>query len=315
MQRISGAADHSWCHKAVTARRGGVDWYIERKARAPARGPASPIEVRLPPSPKSHSAAEPATPNPGRWAQVRRFGPLLAVGVAMAVIFAMGWHRQLSLENLVQHRAAMREFVSANALAAYLLFIGTYVAIGALSIPGASVLTISGGVLFGWLGGGLAAIAGATMGATVIFLIARSAVGEMLARRAGPLVARFAEGFCADAFSYLLLMRLVPLFPFWLVNLAPALLGVRLTTFVVTTVLGIIPGTFAYAFLGAGIDSVIASQAEAYDLCRAAGRSDCQLGFDVRAAVTPQLLAALAALALVGLIPLIVKRWRARRRG
>src|SRR5205085_7030964 len=123
-------------------------------------------------------------------------------------------------------------------------FIALYVTVAALSIPSGVILTTIGGFLFGPVVGALSAIIGATIGATIIFLIARSAAGEHLFRRAGPLAAKFAEGFRADAFCYMLFLRLVPL-PFWLVNLAPALLGVLLSTFVTATATGIIPACFA----------------------------------------------------------------------
>jgi uncharacterized membrane protein YdjX (TVP38/TMEM64 family) len=105
----------------------------------------------------------------------------------------------------------------------------------------------------------------------------------------------------------------VPVFPFWLVNLAPAVVGVHLTTFVLATALGIIPGTFAYALVGGGLDSVIAAQEAAYHSCIAAGRADCRLDFSMAALVTPQLLAALAALGVVALIPVALRKRRARR--
>jgi uncharacterized membrane protein YdjX (TVP38/TMEM64 family) len=155
---------------------------------------------------------------------------------------------------------------------------------------------------------------GATIGAIFIFLIAKSAVGEHLVRRAGPLAGKLAQGFRADAFSYLLFLRLVPVFPFWLINLVPALCGVRLATFAAATAVGIIPATFAIAFVGAGLDSVIAAQQAAYRSCLAAGRSDCRLEFHMHAALTPELLTALAALGLLALIPVAVKRLRARSR-
>ena len=131
-------------------------------------------------------------------------------------------------------------------------------------------------------------------------------------RRAGPLACKIADGFRADAFSYLLFLRLVPAFPFFLVNLAPALVGVKLSTFVAATAIGIIPATFAFAFLGSGLDSVIAAQENAYRACLASGRTDCQLQFDLGMIVTPQLLAALATLGVIALIPVVVKRLRAR---
>jgi uncharacterized membrane protein YdjX (TVP38/TMEM64 family) len=160
--------------------------------------------------------------------------------------------------------------------------------------------------------GGLATVVSATAGATIIFLVARSACGETLVRRAGPLAAKLADGFRADAFSYLLFLRLVPAFPFFLVNLAPALVGVKLSTFVIATAIGIVPATFAFAFLGSGLDSVIAAQEVTYRACLASGRGDCTLHFDIGMIATPRLLAALATLGAIALIPVIVKRVRAR---
>ena len=112
--------------------------------------------------------------------------------------------------------------------------------------------------------------------------MAKSACGENLVRRAGPLAGKLADGFRADAFSYLLFLRLVPAFPFFLVNLVPALVGVKLSTFVAATFIGIIPATFAFSFLGSGLDSVIAAQEKIFRACLAAGRTDCHVQFDLR---------------------------------
>jgi uncharacterized membrane protein YdjX (TVP38/TMEM64 family) len=244
---------------------------------------------------------------------LHRLAPLALVVLVMAVVFVMGWHRYLSLETLVRHRAAIDGFVAARYALAITTFVAIYVAAVALSIPGAAILTITGGVLFGWFIAGLAAIVGATAGATIVFLIARGACGEAILRRAGPLAEKLAQGFRADAFHYLLFLRLVPVFPFWLVNLAPAVVGVRVGTFVLATALGIIPGTFAFGLVGEGLDSVIAAQEAAYRTCVAAERPDCRLDFSMTALVTPQLLAALAALGVVALIPVALRKWRARR--
>ena len=247
--------------------------------------------------------------------RLRRFAPVAVVVLAMAAVFASGVHRHISLETLVRHRMAIDAFLADHAVTAVGVFVAIYIVVVALSIPGALFLSISGGVLFGTLIGGLANVVGATIGATVIFLIARSACGENLVRRAGPLACKLAEGFRADAFSYLLFLRLVPAFPFFLVNLAPALVGVKLSTFVAATAIGILPGAFAFAFFGSGLDSVLAAQEAAYRGCLASGRSECALHFDMSTIVTPQLLAALAALGAIALIPVAVKRLRARHAG
>ncbi|MGZ8367843.1 MAG: TVP38/TMEM64 family protein [Rhodoplanes sp.] len=232
---------------------------------------------------------------------------------ASVLVFATGLHRELSLATLIRHRAAINAFVAERPLAAFLGFVALYIGVVALSVPGAALLTVSGGLLFGPLAGGLGAFIGATTGASLIFFIGRSALGGWLVKRAGPFAEKLADGFRRGAFSYLLFLRLVPLFPFWLVNIAPALFGVRFAVFVGATALGIIPLTFAFALFGAGLDSAIAAQASAYQACLAAGHEPCRIDFDLRLALTPELIAALAAVGVVALVPLAVKRWRAAR--
>jgi uncharacterized membrane protein YdjX (TVP38/TMEM64 family) len=243
----------------------------------------------------------------------RRFLPLGLVLVLTAGVLASGAYRYLSLETLVRHRAAIDDFVSHNQALALLAYVAAYVVAVALSVPGALFLTLIGGILFGAVLGGGATVIGATLGATAVFVVARSAFGEQMLRRVGPRAEKLAAGFRADAFNYLLFLRLVPLFPFWLVNLAPALFGVPLSTYVLATLLGIIPGTLAFSFVGAGLDSVLAAQAKAYMACLEAGQAACRLDFDPKAVLTPKLLGALVALGIVSLIPVVAKRWRSRR--
>lgn len=258
------------------------------------------------------SLEQPLSPQTGRMTRLRRFVPLAVIVLAMVAVFASGAHRQASLETLVRHRMAIDAFIGEHSVAAVAAFVAVYIGAVALSIPGALFLTIAGGILFGTLVGGLAAVVAATIGATIIFLVAKSACGETLVRRAGPLACKLADGFRADAFSYLLFLRLVPAFPFFLVNLVPALAGVKLSTFAAATFIGIIPATFAFAFLGSGLDSVIAAQEKIFRACLAAGRGDCELHFDLGMIVTPQLLAALATLGVIALVPVVIKRLRAR---
>jgi uncharacterized membrane protein YdjX (TVP38/TMEM64 family) len=244
----------------------------------------------------------------------RRLVPLAVVVLVSGVVIGMGWHRQLSFETLVHHHETLTDFIAAHQPSAIAAYVTLYIGAVALSIPVGFFLTLIGGILFGAVLGGAAALFSATIGAILIFLIAKSAVGEHLLRRAGSLAQKVALGFRADAFSYLLFLRLVPIFPFWLVNLVSALAGVRLATFAAATALGIIPMTVAVAFVGAGLDSAIAAQQAAYRSCLAAGRSDCRLTFHMNAAVTPELLAALAALGVLALIPVVVKHWRKKGR-
>jgi uncharacterized membrane protein YdjX (TVP38/TMEM64 family) len=241
---------------------------------------------------------------------LRRLWPLAALALVSGTVVAMGWHRQLSFEHLARHHEALRELIAAHAVAALAGYVALYVAAVALSLPVGLYLTVIGGALFGGVLGGTAATLGATVGAVCLFLIARSALGEHLVRKAGPLAEKLARGFRDDAFNYLLFLRLVPLFPFWLVNLVPALCGVRLRTFVAATAVGVLPATFAFAFAGAGLDSVITAQSERYRSCLAADGGDCRLEFDLAAALTPQLLTALVMLGVLALVPVLVKRMR-----
>jgi len=248
-----------------------------------------------------------------RSSPIRRFFPLAAVVLVALFVIAMGWHRQLSLETLERHHAEIHDFVDSNTGAALAAYVALYIAAVALSLPGAVFLTLAGGMLFGVVIGGLAAALGATIGAICIFLVAKSAFGERLIGRAGPLAAKLAEGFRADAFNYLLFLRLVPVFPFWLVNLVPAVAGVRLKTFAAATAIGILPATFVFAFLGASLENVLAGELADFRACLSAGRTDCHLDFNPQTGATLELLAAFGLLGILALVPVLAKRMRSRR--
>ena len=243
----------------------------------------------------------------------RRVLPLAVVIAAASVAYASGWHRHVSLEAVIRHRDAIEALIASHTLAAVAAYVAAYIVVVSLSLPGGAIMTTIGGFLFGWVVGGFAALAGATTGATIIFLIARSAVGEYLLRRAGPVLGRLATGFRNDAFGYLMFLRLSPV-PFWIVNVVPALANIPLRTFFGATLIGIIPATFIFAFIGAGLDGAIAEQAADYRACVSAGRPDCRLDFDMHVALTGKLLLALGALCVLALIPVAVRHWRAHRR-
>ncbi|WP_305987978.1 TVP38/TMEM64 family protein [Roseibium sp. MMSF_3544] len=242
------------------------------------------------------------------FSRIKKWLPLAILVVLMAVAFSQGLHNKLTLSNLIMQRQDLFGFVDQNFALAIFTFLAVYVACVALSFPGASLLTIAGGFLFGWVVGGMATVVGATLGACAVFLVARSSFGEVLTKRAGPFLARLAEGFRTEGFSYLLFLRLTPVFPFWLVNIAPAIFQMRLPTYALATFIGIIPGTFAFAFIGSGLDSVIEAQEAANPGCAAAGT--CEV--EISALVTPQLLAAFFALGIASLIPVVLKKVRSR---
>jgi uncharacterized membrane protein YdjX (TVP38/TMEM64 family) len=223
----------------------------------------------------------------------RRLAPLGLLVAAWIIFMLAGGHRYLTFAALAENREWLCSLVRDWGFLAAFMYIASYAVLVALSVPGAAILTIGGGFLFGtWLGAACAVI-GATLGATAIFLAARAGLGG-LAQRAGRLVGKLEAGFRADAFNYLLVLRLVPIFPFWLVNLVPAVVGVRLLTFILATFLGIIPGTFVYASLGNGLGSVIAEP-------------------DLGIVFKPSVLAPIIGLAFLALIPVAYRRWRGKK--
>lgn len=247
----------------------------------------------------------------------KRMAPLLLVVAAGAVVVQQGWLDLLSLEGITYHRQKLQLYVSEHYLFSILGYAGTYIGVIALSLPGGVFLTILGGFLFGWAVAGAVTVVAATIGATIIFMIARTSLGEPLAARAGPWLDKLRAGFAENALSYLLFLRLVPAFPFWLVNLAPAFLGVTLPVYFGATLVGIIPGTFAFAFVGAGLDSIIAAQMQAFEACRAAGgqaAERCTYSVDPGSLLTPQVLAAFVGLGIIALVPIVAKRIAAARR-
>lgn len=217
-----------------------------------------PLEGRaiMPDVPETPSADAPASPGAPKplW---RRLLPLTVLAILVILTFATGLHRYISFTALSENYEGLRELVAQNALLAGLGFVTLYAVAVGLSLPGGLVLSLTGGLLFGtWLGGGLIVL-GATMGAVVVFLIARSGLGQGLLESAGPFVSKLSAGFRENAFSYLLFLRLVPLFPFWLVNLVPAAFDMDLRRYTLATILGIAPASVIFASVGSGIGEVI----------------------------------------------------------
>lgn len=240
--------------------------------------------------------------------KMRFLGVAIAAGSVAAALELTGVLDHLSFRALADNRDWLVGRAEALGYAAPALFVLAYALCTALSLPTGLLLSTVGGFLFGTLWGGLFNVVGATLGATAIFLAARTALGNALRARAGPFLQGLEAGFRENELSYMLVLRLVPLFPFWLVNLAPALLEVRLRVFTLATAIGIVPGTVAFAVAGSGLDSVIAAEAASRTACLAAGRGACGTSLSLGSLITPQLLAALVALGLASLLPVIIKR-------
>jgi len=269
-------------------------------------GVSTETGTRRMPEQKARSADRPA----GSTEAASKFSiaKLIPIGILLAglvAFFATGLNKYVSFAELAKHHTALAAWVHAHFLWAVLAYIAGYAVMIAFSLPGGAVATIFGGFLFGGMidgigGTALAAaivVVGATIGATALFLAARTGLGEPLRARAGPGLKRMEAGFRENAMSYLLVLRLVPLFPFWLVNLVPAFLGVPLRTYVIGTFFGIMPGTFVYASVGRGLGAILAE-----------GKKP-DLGIIFKA----EILIPLLGLALLALIPVVYKRLKARR--
>jgi uncharacterized membrane protein YdjX (TVP38/TMEM64 family) len=187
----------------------------------------------------------------------RRLWLAAAALAAFAIIRGSGLGEILSLETLRTHREALAGWVGGNVVVASLAYVAAYVAAVGFSLPGAVFLTLAGGFLFGAALGTLLTVTGATIGATLVFLFAKAIFGANALDRFGAPAARLADGIRRNAASYLLVLRLVPLFPFFLVNLVPAFVGVTLPVYVATTFFGIIPGTAVFSLAGAGLGAVL----------------------------------------------------------
>lgn len=244
---------------------------------------------------------EQRSPHPAGGAySIWRYAPVVLVIAGLVLGYALGLQNYLSLTFLAEQREALRAYVDANFLWSALLFLVVYILAVAFSFPAASVLTIFGGFLFGWLIGGALVAVGATIGASILFLATRSAFGGFLRHRVDGVVKKMADGFRENAFGYLFVIRLAPVFPFFVVNIAAALFDISLGRFFTATLFGILPGTFAYAYLGQGVDSVLVA-------AQASGREA-----QISDLVTPEITLAFFALAFVALIPTVVKQIRKR---
>lgn len=236
---------------------------------------------------------EPGQPQPKG---LMRYIPVAVIFLAFTVFFVGGFQDLLRFETLATNRAELAAWTASHPVLAVAAFIGLYIIVVGLSLPGGTVLTLAGGFVFGgWLAGTYGVVA-ATLGAIVIFLAARYAFADLCHARAGTNLAKMEAGFRENAFSYLLFLRLVPVFPFWLVNLVPALLDVRLSTYALATLLGIVPGTFVYAHVGAGLGKV-------FD---AGGTPEMGIIFQ------PQILLPVLGLAVLSLIPVVLKKLKGK---
>jgi uncharacterized membrane protein YdjX (TVP38/TMEM64 family) len=230
-----------------------------------------------------------------RWLRVILVFATIAAG--LGIVFALGLERYLTLDALAENRSWLLEQVANNAIAVVLAFIVIYAAVVSLSVPGAAVLTVAAGFLFGTVLGATCAVIGATLGAIGIFLFVKAGLGDALKSRAGSTVDRLRTDFRENALGYLLFLRLLPVFPFFVVNLAAALLDVPLRTFAFATLVGIIPGSLIYASIGSGLGFIIGDEVEG----------------SLALIFSPEVFLPLAGLALLSLAPIVYNAIKRRR--
>jgi uncharacterized membrane protein YdjX (TVP38/TMEM64 family) len=228
----------------------------------------------------------------------KRFWLLTTVAAAGLSAQQSGLFGDLSAQSLREHRDDLTHWVDSNVVLASATYLAVYVTAVALSIPCAVFLTMFGGFLFGAALGGPLAVLGATIGAAILFVVVRELLGSFTLDRFGPRGAALAECLKRDAASYLLAIRFAPVFPFFLVNLIPAVVGVPLRTYVLTTLIGVIPVTLVFSLAGAGLGAALDSGA----------------ALSARTMLTPEVMASLAGLAVLALGSIPVRRWLERRR-
>ncbi|HZW61686.1 MAG TPA: TVP38/TMEM64 family protein [Candidatus Babeliales bacterium] len=229
---------------------------------------------------------------------LKRWLPLIFLMAILFLFFLFHLNRYISFESLKTHREELLRWTNQHYVLTVSIYILLYIIAVAISIPGAVFFTLAGGFLFGtWLAA-LYAIIGATIGATILFLAVRLALSNWITKKSGRFLQQMEKGFRENAFYYLLTLRLIPLFPFWLVNVIPALLDVRLLTFITATALGIIPGALVYASLGNGLGKLFETNQSP----------------NLNIILQPAILLPLLGLAILSLLPVLYQYIRGSRR-
>lgn len=273
------------------------DTEIGARRRNFPRGQLQGIGLRVSQDLSTDDDLEPRNPARKSGINIQRLLPIAVLAVGLVAFFAFDLDRFITLDALVTHRAFLQGWAADHGALAWLIFGLIYVVAVALCIPGGAVLTIAAGFLFGPYVTTPVVVIAATCGATILFVAARYAFADYLRRKAGAAMRRMEDGFSKNALSYMLVLRLVPLFPFWLVNLVPAFLGVSIRTYVIGTLIGIIPGTFVFASIGDGAGAVL----------------DAGKDLDLGIIFEPRFLAPIIGLAVLACGPILYKRISTRR--
>ena len=236
-------------------------------------------------------------PAKSAWKRFLPLAVLLSVLAAFLVLRATGQLDFLSLDALKANQTKLQAWVESNFIVVYAAYFAAYVLVTACSLPFALLMTLTGGFLFGALWGGILVVFAATIGATIVFLATRSAFGDFFLQRAGDKIKKLEAGFQKDVVSYMLFLRFVPIFPFFLINIAAAVFRVPLRIFFLTTLSGVAPGTFIYALSGSSLNDIFA-----------AGQD-----FSLDTILTHKVIAALVGLALLSLLPILYRKLKRKR--
>lgn len=229
---------------------------------------------------------------------------VLILFLALIIIFfASNISQNLNIDRIALSYANIANYISQQPLIAFFAAMLIYIIATIISFPLAWLLSVSVGLFFGWKIGSIIIIFGATIGASILFFLARYIFADFFKAKAGKTLNKMAAGFKENAFSYLLFLRLAPIFPFTLVNIVPALANIRFISFFLSTFIGIIPAVIAYTYAGEGLRSIILVRANA---CQE-NIAPCGQALSPADLITKQIIIAFFILALVALIPVFIK--------
>lgn len=221
---------------------------------------------------------------------MKKFIPILVICTLSLIVFSFDLHEFFTLEQFKHNKIIIDTFVETQIISAIIIYSTTYILGVALSLPIATFLTLLGGILFGQWIGTITVVLSATFGSTILFISAKMASKDILTKKIGGFAKKMQKGFKKNALSYLLTLRLIPLFPFVMVNLVAALLQIPLRTYILGTAIGIMPGSFIYVSIGVAISTLIE-----------------QPGFELNVILEPKVLMALTGLGILSLLPMIYK--------
>jgi len=216
----------------------------------------------------------------------------MTLGIILLLAIIFGWTDYVSLSGFRTHQVEIVKFIQSEYYLSILIFIGVYILSTALSIPGALILTTIGGYLFGAFPGALFSLVGATIGASILFIAARGAFGELFKPKLGSSIDKMRLELTKNAFFYLLFLRLAPVFPFFVINIAPAFLNVSFSNYFFASFIGMIPGALVYALMGSGLNKTFMIEG----------------GFDTMPDISLEFLAGFIGLAVLSLVPILLRR-------